>query len=210
MSTLRDIADAVRNGRAKTVKQLVPEALNEGIPASEILSNGLLIGMQEIGELFKKEEVYVPEVLITARAMNTGVELLKPYLTEENAQPKGRMIIGTAEGDLHDIGKNLVRMMFEGRGFEVIDLGVNVPPAKFVEAITELKPQIVGISSLLTTSMPAMAATVEAIKAAGLRDTVKIMVGGAPVTEEFAAEIGADKYTADAATAADWAAKLLG
>ncbi len=210
MSVIRDIADAVKNGRAKLVKQLVPQALEEGISAGEILNEGLLAGMQQIGELFKRNEIYVPEVLIGARAMNAGTDILKPYLMGEDAQPRGTVVIGTAESDLHDIGKNLVRMMLEGKGFKVIDLGVNVTADKFIEAVKEHKPQILAISALLTTSMPAMGVTIERLKKEGLRDSVKVMVGGAPVTESFAEEIGADAYTSDAASAADMAVKLIG
>ncbi len=210
MSVIRDIADAVKNGRAKLVKQLVPQALEEGISAGEILNEGLLAGMQQIGELFKRNEIYVPEVLIGARAMNAGTDILKPYLMGEDAQPRGTVVIGTAESDLHDIGKNLVRMMLEGKGFKVIDLGVNVTADKFIEAVKEHKPQILAISALLTTSMPAMGVTIERLKKEGLRDSVKVMVGGAPVTESFAEEIGADAYTSDAVSAADMAVKLIG
>ncbi len=210
MSDLRSIADAVKNGRAKMVKQLVPEAIAEGIAASDILNNGLLVGMSEVGELFKKNEVFVPEVLVSARAMKVGTDLLKPYLVSDDVQPKGTVVIGTAEGDLHDIGKNLVRMMMEGSGFQVIDLGVDVSADKFVEAAREHNADIVAISALLTTTMPAMRECVEKFTAAGLRDKVKIMVGGAPVTEAFAQEIGADAYTSDAATAAEVALTLVG
>ncbi len=209
MEILRNIADAVKNGRSKAVKTLVPEALEAGVSAGDILNNGLLVGMSEIGELFKRDEVFVPEVLVSARAMNAGTELLKPFLTDENVQPKGTVVIGTAKSDMHDIGKNLVKMMLEGKGFKVVDLGVDVPAEKFVEAITEHNADIVAISSLLTTSMPAMGECIEAITAAGLRDKVKIMVGGAPVTESFAKEIGADAYTDDAASAAERALELL-
>ncbi len=210
MSDLRSIADAVKNGRAKMVKQLVPEAISEGIAASDILNNGLLVGMSEVGEQFKKNEVFVPEVLVSARAMKVGSDLLKPYLVTDDVQPKGTVVIGTAAGDLHDIGKNLVRMMMEGSGFNVIDLGVDVSADNFVEAAKEHNADIVAISALLTTTMPAMKECVEKIAAAGLRDKVKIMVGGAPVTEAFAQEIGADAYTSDAATAAEVALTLVG
>ncbi len=210
MADLRSIADAVRNGRAKVVKQLVPEALSEGLAARDILNNALLVGMGEIGELFKKNEVFVPEVLVSARAMKVGTDLLKPYLVAGDVQPRGTVVIGTAQGDLHDIGKNLVRMMMEGSGFNVIDLGVDVSADRFVGAAKEHNADIVAISALLTTTMPAMRECVEKIAAAGLRDRVKIMIGGAPVTQAFADEIGADAYTPDAATAAEIALQLVG
>lgn len=209
MADLRSIADAVKNGRAKVVKQLVPEALAEGIPVSEILNNGLLVGMTELGELFKKNEVYVPEVLVAARAMKVGTDLLKPYMMSADIQSRGVVAIGTAKGDLHDIGKNLVRMMMEGSGFTVLDLGVDVAPEKFVEAVQTNGAQIVAISALLTTTMPAMRECIEALEKAGLRDKVKVMVGGAPVTQSFADEIGADAYTPDAASAAERAVELV-
>ena len=209
MADLRSIADAVKNGRAKVVKQLVPEALAEGIPVSEILNNGLLVGMTELGELFKKNEVYVPEVLVAARAMKVGTDLLKPYMMSADIQSRGVVAIGTAKGDLHDIGKNLVRMMMEGSGFTVLDLGVDVAPEKFVEAVQTNGAQIVAISALLTTTMPAMRECIEALEKAGLRDKVKVMIGGAPVTQSFADEIGADAYTPDAASAAERAVELV-
>lgn len=210
MADLRSIADAVKNGRAKVVKQLVPEAIAEGVAASDILNSGLLVGMSEIGELFKRNEVFVPEVLVSARAMKIGTDLLKPYLVADDVQPKGTVILGTAHGDLHDIGKNLVRMMMEGAGFKVIDLGVDVPAEKFIEAVQENDAQIVAISALLTTTMPAMRECIEKLTEAGLRDKVKIMVGGAPVTQAYADEIGADAYTPDAASAAECALALIG
>lgn len=209
MADLRSIADAVKNGRAKVVKQLVPEALAGGIPVSEILNNGLLVGMTELGELFKKNEVYVPEVLVAARAMKVGTDLLKPYMMSADIQSRGVVAIGTAKGDLHDIGKNLVRMMMEGSGFTVLDLGVDVAPEKFVEAVQTNGAQIVAISALLTTTMPAMRECIEALEKAGLRDKVKVMIGGAPVTQSFADEIGADAYTPDAASAAERAVELV-
>lgn len=209
MADLRSIADAVKNGRAKVVKQLVPEALAEDIPVSEILNNGLLVGMTELGELFKKNEVYVPEVLVAARAMKVGTDLLKPYMMSADIQSRGVVAIGTAKGDLHDIGKNLVRMMMEGSGFTVLDLGVDVAPEKFVEAVQTNGAQIVAISALLTTTMPAMRECIEALEKAGLRDKVKVMIGGAPVTQSFADEIGADAYTPDAASAAERAVELV-
>ena len=209
MSILTDISEALQKGRAKQIKVLVPQALEEGIPAKQILEEGLLAGMSVIGEKFKNNEVFVPEVLVAARAMNVGTELLKPELAEAGVSAKGKVCIGTVKGDLHDIGKNLVRMMFEGKGLEVIDLGVDVAPEAFVQAAVEHGCQIIACSALLTTTMPAMAEVVKAAQAAGIRDKVKIMIGGAPVTQEFCDSIGADAYTPDAAAAAEKAVALL-
>ena len=209
MSILTDISEALQKGRAKQIKVLVPQALEEGIPAKQILEEGLLAGMSVVGEKFKNNEVFVPEVLVAARAMNVGTELLKPELAEAGVSAKGKVCIGTVKGDLHDIGKNLVRMMFEGKGLEVIDLGVDVAPEAFVQAAVEHGCQIIACSALLTTTMPAMAEVVKAAQAAGIRDKVKIMIGGAPVTQEFCDSIGADAYTPDAAAAAEKAVALL-
>ena len=209
MSILTDISEALQKGRAKQIKVLVPQALEEGIPAKQILEEGLLAGMSVVGEKFKNNEVFVPEVLVAARAMNVGAELLKPALAEAGVSAKGKVCIGTVKGDLHDIGKNLVRMMFEGKGLEVIDLGVDVAPEAFVQAAVEHGCQIIACSALLTTTMPAMAEVVKAAQAAGIRDKVKIMIGGAPVTQEFCDSIGADAYTPDAAAAAEKAVALL-
>lgn len=209
MADLRAIADAVKGGRAKLVKQLVNDAVAEGVNVETILNEGLIIGMNELGELFKNNEVYVPEVLIAARAMKTGTEILKPLLAEANVQALGTIAIGTTQGDLHDIGKNLVGMMLEGAGFKVIDLGIDVPAAKFIEAVQDQGAQIIGISALLTTTMSTMRTCIEALAEAGLRDKVKIMIGGAPVTQAFANEIGADGYSPDAASAADLAKHLI-
>ncbi len=202
-SVLQDMSDALQKGRAKLVQQYVEQAIAEGVSARQILSDGLLLGMGIIGEKFKKNEVFVPEVLVAARAMNAGTAMLKPLLTEEGVKAVGKVVIGTVAGDLHDIGKNLVRLMMEGKGFEVIDLGVDVSAEKFVETVKETGSQIVGVSALLTTTMSSMKDVVDAFNAAGLRDQVKIMVGGAPVTQQFCDSIGADAYTPDAATAAD-------
>lgn len=209
MADMRSIADAVKAGRAKIVKQLVTDAIEEGISAETILNQGLVTGMAELGELFKNNEVYVPEVLIAARAMKTGTELLKPLLTAANVQALGTVAIGTTKGDLHDIGKNLVAMMLEGAGFQVIDLGVDVSAEKFLQAVTQQGAQIIGISALLTTTMPSMKTCIDALRDAGLRDAVKVMIGGAPVTQSFADEIGADGYSPDAASAVDLAKKLI-
>ena len=206
---IEEINAAMQKGKAKQVKQLIPQALEEGIPAQEILEKGLLDAMSVVGEKFKNNEGFVPEVLVAARAMNAGTALLKPYLSTDAGESKGKACIGTVEGDLHDIGKNLVRMMLEGKGLDVIDLGVDVSAEKFLEAVQNEGCQLVCCSALLTTTMPNMAKVVDALKAAGVRDSVKVMVGGAPVTPEFAESIGADAYTPDAASAANKAVELL-
>jgi corrinoid protein of di/trimethylamine methyltransferase len=209
MSKIDEIAAAVEKGKAKQVGGLVEEAINEGCDPNEILNKGMIDAMGVVGEKFKKNEIFVPEMLVAARAMKKGVETLKPHLGGDSAASHGKYIIGTVAGDLHDIGKNLVGMMIESAGFELIDLGVDVPAEKFVETI-KANPdcKVVGLSALLTTTMPAMKDTVKAIADAGLKDQVKIMVGGAPITQEFCDEIGADFYTADAASAASKAAEL--
>lgn len=193
---------AVQNGKAKEVAALIEEGLAQGETAQALL-DGLLSGMGVIGEKFKNNEVFVPEVLIAARALNKGAAMLKPKLVEEGVQPAGTAVIGTVQGDLHDIGKNLVKMMLEGAGFAVVDLGVDVSPDAFVAAVREHQPQVLCLSSLLTTTMGSQREVIEALQAAQLRSQVKVMVGGAPVTQAFSDEIGADAYTADAATAAE-------
>jgi len=202
MKIFNDISEFLQKGKANDVKTLVQQALNEGVAPKDILDKALIVGMSIIGEKFKKNEVYVPEVLIAARAMNAGLDILKPALVSSGVKPIGKALICTVKGDLHDIGKNLVKMMIQGQGIEVIDLGVDVDAAKIVQTIKDQKPYIVCLSSLLTTTMMAQKDIIEAIKKANLRNQVKIMVGGAPLTEEFAAQIGADAYTADAASAA--------
>ena len=208
MADLQAIAESIIKGQAPAVKQMVEKAIVEGINPGEILDKGLIAGMSVIGERFKKNEVYVPEVLIAARAMHAGMDLLKPLLSESGIESKGVFAIGTVKGDLHDIGKNLVMMMMEGAGYTIVDLGVDVTPERFVEAVNE-GAQILGMSALLTTTMPAMKSSIDALKAAGVRESVKIMVGGAPLTQEYAVEIGADGYAQDAATAVDVAGTLL-
>lgn len=203
MSILNEISEAMQRGRAASVKELVTQALNEGISAKSILEDALLPGMDIIGVKFKNNQIYVPEVLIAARAMNAGSELLKPYLTEEGVEEKGTVIIGTVKGDLHDIGKNLVRMMMEGKGLKVIDLGVDVSADKFVFAASENDADVIACSALLTTTMNEMKNIVAKAKEANLR--AKVIVGGAPVTESFRESIGADGYAQDAATAAELA-----
>ena len=202
---MQEIAQEVINGKSKIVKTLVQQALDEGIPAKTILEEGLLAGMTVIGEKFKNNEVFVPEVLISARAMNMGTALLKEKLNESGATAKGKACIGTVQGDLHDIGKNLVKMMLESKGIEVIDLGTDVSPETFVQTAKEQGCQIMCCSALLTTTMVVMGDVVKALEEAGIRDDVKVMIGGAPVTEDFCKQIGADAYTPDAASAADLA-----
>ena len=208
MSIYLEISVNLQKGKAKIVKELVQKAVDDGLPAAQILGEGLLSGMNVIGEKFKNNEVYVPEVLVAARAMNMGMQILKPLLVEDGVQSTGKVCIGTVQGDLHDIGKNLVKMMMEGKGLEVVDLGTDVSPETFVNTAVEQNCQIICCSALLTTTMEVMAAVVKAAENAGIRDKVKIMVGGAPVTEEFCNQIGADKYTSDAASAADAAVEL--
>jgi len=207
---LDQIGQSLMAGQAAKVKELVQQAVNEKVPVGDVLSKGLINAMSVIGAKFKKNEVYIPEVLIAARAMKSGMEILKPLLAKAGVKSTGKFMIGTTKGDLHDIGKNLVAMMMEGAGYEVIDLGIDVPPEKFVEAIKEKQPDVVGISALLTTTMPAMKTTIDAIAAAGLKNKVKIIIGGAPITQNYADEIKADGYAADAASAVDIAKKLLG
>lgn len=200
------ISTKLQAGRAKEVKALVQQAIDEGIPVQDILEKGLLSGMNVIGEKFKNNEVFVPEVLVAARAMNMGASLLKPLLAAQGVKASGKACIGTVKGDLHDIGKNLVRMMLEGKGLEVIDLGTDVDPEDFIRTAQEEDCQLICCSALLTTTMNVMADVVKAAEKAGIRDKVKIMIGGAPVTEAFCQQIGADAYTPDAASAADRAA----
>ena len=208
MSILNDISENLQRGKAKVVKELVQQAIDQGIPAQQILDEGLLSGMNVVGEKFKNNEVFVPEVLVAARAMNMGASLLKPLLAESGLKASGRVCIGTVKGDLHDIGKNLVKIMMEGKGLEVIDLGTDVAPETFVETAQKENCSVICCSALLTTTMGVMGDVVKAAEAAGIRDHVKIMVGGAPVTEAFCQQINADKYTPDAATAADVAVEL--
>ena len=204
----QELSLQVQKGKVKMVKELVQQAINEGIPAQEILEKGLLAGMNVVGEKFKNNDVFVPEVLIAARAMNTGSAMLKPLLVQEGVEPAGRVCVGTVKGDLHDIGKNLVKMMMESKGLEVIDLGTDVSPETFVQTAIEKDCRVIGCSALLTTTMGVMADVVKAVDAAGLRGKVKVMIGGAPVTQSFCDQIGADAYTADAATAAEVALRF--
>ena len=208
MSILVEISENLQKGKAKIVKELVQQALDEGFSPERILNEGLLYGMGIIGEKFKNNEVYVPEVLVSARAMNMGAQILKPHLAEAGVQAVGKVCIGTVQGDLHDIGKNLVKMMLEGKGLEVIDLGTDVPAEIFVKTAIEQNCQVICCSALLTTTMNVMGDVVKAAEEAGIRDKVKIMIGGAPVNQEFCDLIGADCYTVDAASAADAAVEL--
>ena len=205
---LQEISAKVQAGRAKAVKELVPQAVENGIPASQILEEGLLAGLNVIGVKFKNNEVFVPEVLISARAMNQGVAILKPLLAQSGTKASGRVCIGTVKGDLHDIGKNLVKIMLEGKGLDVIDMGVDVAAEAFVQTAIEQNCQVIMCSALLTTTMSVMADVVAEAEKAGIRDRVRIMVGGAPVTETFCRQIGADAYTPDATSAAEKAVEL--
>ena len=210
MSIIEDISSAVQRGKRKEVKALVRQAIDEGADPNEILNNGLVSAMTIIGDKFSRNEVFVPEMLVAARAMSAGTELLKPLLAAEGAEPLGKGVIGTVKGDMHDIGKNLVRMMLEGKGIEMTDLGTDVAPEAFVDYLkTNPDCKLVCLSALLTTTMPEIGETIKAIEAAGLRDRVKIMIGGAPVNQAFADEVGADSYTDDAGAAANAAEKIL-
>jgi 5-methyltetrahydrofolate--homocysteine methyltransferase len=210
MADLNAIAENLINGKADEVKNLVQAAADEGVAPGEILNEGLIKGMNVVGERFKNNIFYVPEVLIAARAMKAGMAILTPLLSDAGVEPLGKIILGTVKGDLHDIGKNLVAMMLEGAGFQVIDLGIDVPPEKFIEAVNDSGAQVVAMSALLTTTMPSMKTTIDAMKEAGLEGKIKTLIGGAPVTQRYADEIGADGYARDAASGADVAKELLG
>jgi corrinoid protein of di/trimethylamine methyltransferase len=210
MSILTDISENLQKGKANDVKELVQKAIDEKMKARQILEEGLMSGMSVVGEKFKNNEVYVPEVLIAARAMNAGIEILRPLLIDEGVEAKGKVVIGTVKGDLHDIGKNLVKMMMEGKGLEVIDLGTDVSADKFVETAKEKGAKVIACSALLTTTMTEMKSVVDKAKEAGIRDSLTIMVGGAPVTDSYCESIGADAYAPDAASAADAAVGVFG
>jgi 5-methyltetrahydrofolate--homocysteine methyltransferase len=209
MADLQAIAENIIKGQAPKVQELVQQALDDNTPVREILQQGLIAGMSVVGAKFKNNEFYVPEVLIAARAMKQGMALIRPKMIEEKVEPLGKAAIGTVKGDLHDIGKNLVSMMLEGAGFEVIDLGIDVAPEAFIDAVKTQGAQIICLSALLTTTMPSMQTTVDAVKEAGLSDSVRVMIGGAPVTEAYAEQIGASGYAPDAASAADLAQSLI-
>ena len=207
MADLKVLSDAIINGDQNTAVEITREALSEGMPAKSVLDDGLIAGMEIIGTRFKNNEVYIPEVLIAARAMKMAMEVLEPELVKAGVEPVGKLAIGTVQGDLHDIGKNLVAMMLKGAGFEVVDLGVDVGPDKFVEQAKANGIQLIGMSALLTTTMPGIEKTLKAIREAGL--STKIIIGGAPVTQDYADKIGADGYAADAASAVDMAKSLV-
>ena len=207
---LEKMSTAILEGDADKLPKLVEKALGEGVSAKEILENGLLVGMQEVGVRFKAGDMFVPEVLMSAEAMQSAMVVLRPELAKSGHKQIGKVLLGTVKGDLHDIGKNLVGMMCEGAGFEVLDIGFNVEPEKFIEAIKTHQPQVVGMSAMLTTTMRAMGHTIKAIEEAGLRDTVKVMVGGAPVDAEFAKRIGADGYGSNGPAGSELAQKFVG
>jgi corrinoid protein of di/trimethylamine methyltransferase len=208
MDILNEISTKLQQGNAKAVKELVQKAIDEGMDVNNILDDGLLKGMNVIGVMFKNDEVYVPDVLIAARAMNAGAALLKPLLISSGVKARGKVVLGTVKGDSHDIGKNLVRMMMEGKGLEVVDVGVDVPAEKFIQTAKEVDAQIVACSALLTTTMAEFKNVVEAAVTFGMRDKVTIMIGGAPVTDRYCKEIGADIYTPDASSATEAALEV--
>lgn len=210
MELLQKISEELQKGNYEEVPKFVQEALNANIPPSKILSDGLVAGMDVVGEKFRRDEFFMPEVLISARAMQAGMNILRPKLIETGAKLAGKIVLGTVKGDLHDIGKNLVGMLMEGAGFQVIDLGIDVPSERFVEAVKMNRPNILGLSSLLTTTMPKMKEVIESLVEAGVRGRVKVMVGGAPVTEKFAKDVGADAYAPEAASAVEKARELIG
>ncbi|MCW3489982.1 corrinoid protein [Dethiobacter alkaliphilus] len=209
MSNYEQMKEALKQGNADGVKAMVEAALNDGATAKEVVDNGLIAGILELGVLFKNNEVYIPEVLMAARALHTGLDVVKLVLAEQEVGSKAKIVLGTVKADLHDIGKNLVGIMLEGSGFEVVDLGIDVPSEKFVEAVREEKPAILALSALLTTTMPYVKEVIELLKESGLRDSVKVIVGGAPVTQEFADQIGADGYAPDAGSATALATSLV-
>jgi len=206
---LEEIRGGIIKGNAKLVQEKVQSALDAHLPPGQILNEGMISAMQEVGRLYEAGDYFVPEMLIAARAMKQGLAILKPHLISANIKPIGKVVAGSVQGDLHDIGKNLVSLMLEGAGFEICDLGVDASPQKFVDAVRANSPDIVAMSALLTTTMPRMKDTVEALKAAGLRDSVKVIIGGAPVTEAYARDIGADGYGRDASQAVALAKSLL-
>ncbi len=210
MKIFEEIAEEVQKGNSESVEALTKKALSEDISAEEILNNGLVAGMNVVSRRFKNNEIFIPEVLISAKSMYSGLGIIKPLLAESNVQSKGKVVIGTVKGDLHDIGKNIVAMLLQGAGFDVVDLGADVPKEKFLEFVKNEGADILGMSALLTTTMIYMKETIEALKNAGLRENVKIIIGGAPVTESYAAQIDADGYAPDAASAVDLTKRLLG
>ena len=210
MEVLAKLKELVIQGKDTEATELVKNLLEQNLAVEQILNKALIPAMDEVGELFQKGEYFIPEMLVSARAMQKCMEVIRPKLQEKGVKAQGKVVLGTVRGDLHDIGKNLVKMMLEGVGFEVIDLGVDAGPEKFVQAVKEHSPQLVGMSALLTTTMMAMKDIIEALQAEGLRQQVKVMVGGAPIRQEFADEIGADFYGKDATSAKDYARKVVG
>jgi len=209
MEKLKNLADSVINGKAPETEKLTQELLDAGVTPDEVLNKGLILGMDEVGRRFRNNEFYVPEVLIAARAMKAGMKILRPKLVESGVKPMAKIVLGTVKGDLHDIGKNLVGMMLEGSGFEVIDLGVDVSAEKFMESAKVHNAEAIGMSALLTTTMVNMADTIKILNEKGIRDSVKVIIGGAPVTQSYADEIGADGYSPDAASAVDLLKEVL-
>lgn len=210
MKIFEELADEVQKGNSESVEELTKKALSQDISAEDILNNGLVAGMNIVSEKFKNNEIFIPEVLISAKSMYSGLGIIKPLLAEANVQSKGKVVIGTVKGDLHDIGKNIVAMLLQGAGFDVVDLGADVPKEKFLEFVKNERVDILGMSALLTTTMIYMKETIETLKNAGLRENVKVIIGGAPVTESYAAQIDADGYAPDAASAVDLTKRLLG
>ncbi len=210
MDIFEQIADEVQKGNSDSVEELIKKALSQDISAEDILNNGLVAGMDIVSEKFKNNEIFIPEVLISAKSMYSGLGIIKPLLAESNVKSKGKVVIGTVKGDLHDIGKNIVAMLLQGAGFDVVDLGADVPKEKFLEFVKKERADIVGMSALLTTTMIYMKETIEMLKNAGLRENVKVIIGGAPVTESYAVQIDADGYAPDAASGVDLAKRLLG
>ena len=209
MSDFNSLAQIVINGDFVGAKSLTQKMIDNGVDPLEIINQGLMAGMNVVGVRFKAGDMYVPEVMMSARAMSTGIELVKPLIADKDMPTAGKVVIGTVKGDLHDIGKKLVVMMLESAGFEIIDLGVDIDPATFVKAVKEHNPQVIGMSALLTTTMMSMKDTIEALKKEGLRDSVKIVIGGAPITQGFAEQIGADGYASDAASATELCRRLI-
>lgn len=209
MQDLTKLSEAIIGGDAQTARSITEQALSEGVPAIKLVNEYMIPAMNEVGRRFDCNEYFVPELLLSARAMKAALELIRPILAKSGVKPVGRVVIGTVKGDLHDIGKNLVAAMLEGGGFEVIDLGVNVAPEKFVDVVKNMGANIVAMSALLTTTMPAMKTTIDALKKAGVRDSVKVLIGGAPVTQKYADEIGADGYSENAPGAVVLARKVL-
>jgi len=210
MKIFEELADEVQKGNSESVEELTKRALSQGISAEDILNNGLVAGMNIVSKKFKNNEIFIPEVLISAKSMYSGLGIIKPLLSELNVKSKGKVVIGTVKGDLHDIGKNIVAMLLQGAGFDVVDLGADVPKEKFLEFVKNEGADILAMSALLTTTMIYMKETIETLKNAGLRENVKVIIGGAPVTESYAAQIDADGYAPDAASTVDLTKRLLG